>query len=59
MTGEQIAGVVRHLLTVAGGALVTGGVLDEQTLLLAAGAIATLAGVAWSIFAKRKFPGLK
>lgn len=54
MNGEQIAGLVRHILTVAGGGLVTAGVLDEQGLVLASGAIATLIGIVWSVIAKRQ-----
>ena len=47
-------GVVRHLLTAGGGALVTkGGVYDGQ-LELVIGAIITIAGVIWSALAKKK-----
>lgn len=53
MNGEQIAGLVRHILTVAGGGLVTAGVIDEAGLTLAAGAVATLVGIVWSVIAKR------
>lgn len=43
-----IAGVVRHLLTAAGGAAILSG--DEMNQ--AAGAIATLIGLAWSVIPK-------
>lgn len=47
-------GIVRHILTAAGGALVTKGMLGEAQLELAVGAIVTLAGVVWSAIAKKK-----
>lgn len=53
MNGEQISGLIRHILTVAGGGLVTAGVIDEAGLTLAAGAIATLVGIVWSVMAKK------
>lgn len=50
----EILGVVRHILTIAGGALVTRGYIGSGDLELLAGAIATVAGIAWSIYEKRK-----
>ena len=47
-------GIVRHILTALGGALVTKGTLAESELELAIGAIIALAGVIWSAFAKRR-----
>ena len=47
-------GVVRHLLTAGGGALVTKGVVSDGQLELAIGAIITIAGVVWSALAKKK-----
>lgn len=47
-------GIVRHILTAVGGALVTKGMIAETELELAVGAIVTLAGVIWSAVAKRK-----
>ena len=47
-------GIVRHILTALGGALVTKGTLAENELELAIGAIIALAGVIWSAFAKRR-----
>ena len=41
-------GIVRHILTAAGGALVARGSIAESELELAVGAIITLAGVIWS-----------
>lgn len=47
-------GIVRHILTAAGGALVTKGMIGSGELELAVGAIITIAGVIWSALAKRK-----
>jgi hypothetical protein len=47
-------GIVRHILTAAGGALVTKGMIAQTELELAIGAVITLAGVIWSALAKRK-----
>jgi hypothetical protein len=47
-------GIVRHLLTAGGGALVTKGILGEGDLELAIGAIIAIAGVIWSAIAKKK-----
>lgn len=49
---QMIEGVVRHVLTAAGGALVAKGVVDAATMQLAVGALVTLAGVGWSIWEK-------
>lgn len=48
-----IAGVVRHFLTAAGGALVTSGYLSGDEANAAVGAVATLVGLVWSIYTKR------
>ena len=50
----MLNGIVRHILTAAGSALVARGSLAESELDLAVGAIITLAGVIWSAIAKRK-----
>jgi len=47
-------GVVRHILTAAGGALVTKGVIGETELEMAVGALIAIAGVVWSAIAKKK-----
>tara|TARA_R100000808_G_scaffold3367_2_gene12087 strand:- start:12057 stop:12245 length:189 start_codon:yes stop_codon:yes gene_type:complete len=47
-------GVVRHVLTAVGGALVTKGVMGETELEMAIGAVITIAGVIWSALAKKK-----
>lgn len=56
MNIESIMGVLRHILTFGGGFLVSAGALDAATLETAVGAIISLAGIAWSIFSKRKAP---
>ena len=47
-------GIIRHVLTAAGGALVTRGYVAETELELVVGAIITLAGVIWSAIAKSR-----
>lgn len=50
---EKIKGLLRHVLTFAGGYLVTQGIIDEQTLTEVVGAIITIAGFAWSWIDKK------
>lgn len=47
-------GVLRHVLTAAGGALVAKGVLGEGELEMVVGAIIAIAGVVWSALAKKR-----
>ena len=47
------AGILRHILTTAGGVLVAKGYLEEGMLQEVIGAVLTLAGVAWSMWEKR------
>jgi hypothetical protein len=58
MKQEIILGLLRHVLTVAGGALVAKGLTDDSQLGEAAGAACTLIGFVWSILHKRQ-AGLK
>jgi hypothetical protein len=51
---EQVLGVVRHLITFAGGYLVSRGKLSPTDVETIAGIGAALAGVAWSFLAKTK-----
>lgn len=53
VNAEVVAGVVRHVLTVLGGALMMSWGIDGGTWEVVAGAIATLAGFSWSLWAKR------
>lgn len=50
---SALAGVIRHLLTTLGGALVANGTLSADELSAAIGAVVTLVGIAWSIVSKR------
>ena len=50
----QISGVIRHIITTAGGALVTQGVIDSEGLNTVAGAVVVIIGVVWSLIAKKK-----
>lgn len=50
---DAVAGVIRHAVTTAGGALVAAGYLTSDQLTTVAGAAAIIVGVAWSIIAKR------
>jgi hypothetical protein len=54
MNKETVLGVVRHILTFGGGALVVKGYTDEAGLEEAVGAIVALIGFAWSIKIKIK-----
>lgn len=54
MSGEEIGGIVRTLLSAVGGYLVGQGIVDAATATSIAGALATLVAAAWSIYAKRK-----
>jgi hypothetical protein len=54
---DQIAGIVRHVLTSLGGALVAGGYLTSEEWTAVAGALAVLIGLVWSILAKRAMGG--
>ena len=49
-----LQGLIRHLLTTAGGALVARGSLSSSDVEIAVGAIMTLAGVIASVVNKRK-----
>lgn len=48
-TTDQYLGFIRHLLTVAGGALVTKGILTDQVLNELVGSLMTLVGFGWSL----------
>lgn len=51
---ELVGGIVRHVLTIAGGALVTNGALDPSQAETLIGAAMAIFGVAWSVWAKRR-----
>lgn len=52
MDQDTILGIVRHILTSAGGALVTEGIVSQSQLSDGAGAVVVLIGIAWSIWNK-------
>jgi hypothetical protein len=52
MSQDDILGVVRHVLTTLGGALVTDGILTSSQLQDGVGAIIVIAGVVWSLINK-------
>ena len=54
MSNEILLGFVRHLLTTAGGALVTKGLMTAPTLDTGVGAVITILGIVWSILSKKK-----
>jgi len=49
----MVLGIVRHVLTTVGGALVAKGTIGESDLELAVGAIVTLIGIVASVINKR------
>jgi len=53
MNKEQLLGIIRHGLTIAGGALIAKGVIDESTSNEIIGTIMSLAGVIWSFISKK------
>jgi len=54
MNATIVQAIVRHLLTTVGGGFLAGFGLSGDTLNAVIGAVATLAGVAWSIYDKKK-----
>ena len=49
---EQVMGIIRHVITFAGGYLVSRGKLSPTDAETIAGIVASIAGVAWSFLAK-------
>ena len=54
---EKVYSVIRHILTFAGGVLITKGVIDEAGLEEVVGSIMTIIGFGWSYYNKIKFEG--
>lgn len=52
MNKEKVLGIVRHLLTFAGGVLITQGVIDDALFTELFGAAMTLIGGIWSVVSK-------
>ncbi len=53
MNKESILGIVRHVLTFAGGYVAAKGIADQALVNEAIGAVMTIAGIAWSIAVKK------
>ena len=53
MNKDTILGVIRHVLTFAGGYFVAKGMFDQAMLDTVVPAIITIVGVAWSVFDKK------
>lgn len=54
MNNDILNGLVRHLLTTTGGALVAKGLITAPTLDTGVGAVITIVGILWSIYNKKK-----
>ena len=54
MSQEQVLGMVRHFLTILGGAVVAKGVTDEGTMTMIVGGIVSVIGVLWSVYSNKK-----
>jgi len=50
---EKVLGVLRHILTFAGGFVVAKGWIDESSVQEIVGALATLVGSIWSVASKK------
>ena len=50
----MILGVVRHVLTFAGGFLITKGIIDEALSQEIIGGVVSLVGLVWSIWTKKQ-----
>ena len=50
MNQEQILGIIRHALTLAGGVLLSVGIGDPESMLEVTGGIVILVGLVWSWF---------
>ncbi len=50
---DAVLGIVRHIITTSGGALVTTGYVTQNDLTIIAGAGSVIVGIIWSIVEKR------
>ena len=53
LTKEQTLGIIRHILTFAGGIMLTSGLVDQGTFDTIIGSVITLSGAIWSITSKK------
>ena len=54
MSKEEIGGIIRTIAAAGFGVLVGKGVIDNETALALAGAVATIGVAVWSVLTKRK-----
>ena len=54
MNQEQIFGVIRHVFTAVGGIVIAQGYISDSMYTELSGAVLALAGVIWSIVAKKQ-----
>jgi len=54
MNATVIAALTRHILTAVGGGFFAAWGLDGESVNAVVGAVATIAGVAWSVYDKKK-----
>ena len=54
MLKTMILGIVRHILTTAGGGIIANGWLSSDDYMSAAGALITLIGAVWSVIEKKR-----
>lgn len=53
MNFEQVTSIVRQIMLIIGGSLVTKGVIDSGTLQTIVGAVIALASSGWAIYTRR------
>lgn len=53
MTGEQVGGVVRAIVSALGGYFVGKGLVDASTVTSISGAAATIVVAVWSVWSKK------
>lgn len=53
MNKEKVLGIVRHILTFAGGYVVAKGLADSTMIEEVVGAIITIVGAIWSVSSKK------
>jgi hypothetical protein len=53
LSKEQVLGIVRHVLTFAGGIVLSQGLIDQALVNTVIGSSITLIGAIWSIVSKR------
>jgi len=54
---EKVYSVIRHILSFAGGVLITKGIIDEAGLEEVVGSLMTMIAFGWSWYNKTKFEG--